>query len=100
MGGRDGDGDRSMTGPMGGRDGDEDRSMTRPMSGRDGDEDEERSRSGDDRENDQGMRRPPMFCVELVCGPEDRESCQEFKFEDGRPQRAFCISFGKLHLVV
>lgn len=60
--------------------------MTRPMNGRD-----------QDREDDRAMRRPPMLCAELVCGPEDTEKCQEFKFEDGRPQRALCIRFGKLY---
>lgn len=37
------------------------------------------------------MRRPPMFCKELICEPMERESCQEFRFDDGRPQRAICI---------
>ena len=60
--------------------------MTRPMDGRD-----------QDKEDDRPMRRPPMSCAELVCGPEDMEKCQEFKFEDGRPQRALCIPFGKIH---
>lgn len=58
--------------------------------GRDRDEDEERPT---DREGQ--MRRAPMFCSELVCGPEETEDCQEFKFGDGRPQRALCIPFGK-----
>ena len=50
-----------------------------------------------DRDEDDRDRRPPMFCEELVCGPVEREKCQEFKFEDGRPQRAFCIPEGELN---
>ena len=81
-------------------------SMIRPMGGRDQeDRDDDNDRrdvmdEGRDREL-QGdrdmmmMRRPPMLCSELVCGPEDTEKCQELKLDDGRPQRALCIPLGK-----
>ena len=69
------------------------RNATRPM---DGGRDQDR-----DSDDDRGMmRRPPMSCSELVCGPEDTEKCQEFKLGDGRPQRALCIPLGKEHLGV
>ena len=78
----------NMTRPMDGRDQDRDddrrNATTRPMDGRD-----------QDREDDRTMRRPPMLCAELVCGPEDVEKCQELKLGDGRPQRALCIPLGK-----
>lgn len=56
----------------------------------------DREMSRDDRDRgDQSTRRPPVFCSELVCGPEEIEKCQEFRFDDGRPPRAFCIRHGK-----
>ena len=70
----------------------------RPLDGRDrnNDRDEDREMSRDDRDRrGQRMRRPPAFCSELVCGPEEIEKCQEFRFDDGRPPRAFCIRHGK-----
>lgn len=78
--------------PPDGRDRDEDREMSRD----DRDRDEDREMSRDDRDRGgQRMRRPPVFCSELVCGPEEIEKCQEFRFDDGRPPRAFCIRYGK-----
>ena len=52
-----------------------------------------------DREDGRTMRRSPAFCTELVCGPDNKENCQEFKFEDGRPQRALCIPLGGLNFI-
>ena len=54
-------------------------------------DDEDDERPG----RDNGVRRPPMSCEELACGPTDLEKCQEFTFDDGRPQRAFCIPDGE-----
>lgn len=53
------------------------------------DEEEERPNRGN------GNRRPPSSCEELACGPAESEKCQEFKVEDGRQQRAFCIPNGE-----
>jgi hypothetical protein len=93
---------------VGPRDGDDmegRENMTRPMDGsdqEDRDDDDRRDMMDGERDRDRDgdgnrpmMRRPPMLCSELVCGPEDVEKCQELKPDNGRPQRALCIPLGK-----
>ena len=66
----------------------------RSPDGRDRDDDREMPRDNRDG-GGRRMRRRPAFCSELVCGSEEIEKCQEFKFSDGRPPRALCIRYGK-----